>query len=117
MIMLASGGNETRTFGNYCLSPSGGLTLGFWSNKNGNKLLTGNANGTGTTLLPAVVTLLNSCQLVNANGSVHIFTNSYSAVQNLVAGRHRDEHGLHAVGAVGSVEAGRQLRVCGRQRV
>ena len=39
MIMLASGGSETRMFGNYCLSPSGGLTLGFWSNKNGNKLL------------------------------------------------------------------------------
>ena len=63
MIMLASGGTETHSFGNYCLSPSGGLTLGFWSNKNGNKLLTGNANGTGTTLLPAVVTLLNSCAL------------------------------------------------------
>jgi hypothetical protein len=40
-------------------------------------------------------------------------------LQNLVAGRHRDEHGLHAVGAVGNVEAGphRQLRVCGWQRV
>ena len=60
MIMLASGGTETRSFGNYCLSPSGGLTLGFWSNKNGNKIITGNTNGTGTTLLPAVVTLLNS---------------------------------------------------------
>ena len=31
-------------------------------------------------------------------------------LQNLVAGRQRDEHGLHAVRAVGSVEAGRQLR-------
>ena len=79
MIMLASGGTETRKFGNYCTSPSGGLTLGFWSNKNGNKLLTGNANGTGTTLLPAVVTLLNSCQMRNADGSVHTFSNVYSA--------------------------------------
>ena len=117
MIMLASGGTETRSFGNYCTSPSGGLTLGFWSNKNGNKLLTGSATGTGTTLLPAVVTLLNSCQLVNANGTIHTFNNSYSAVQKMVAERHRDEHGLHAVGAVGSVEAGRQLQLRGRQRV
>jgi hypothetical protein len=79
MIMLASGGSETRKFGNYCTAPSGGLTLGFWSNKNGNKLLTGNAAGTGPTLLPAVVTLLNSCQMRNANGTVHTFTNVYSA--------------------------------------
>ena len=85
-IMLASGGTETRSFGNYCLSPSGGLTLGFWSNKNGNKILTGNANGTGTTLLPAVVTLLNSCQLVNANGTVHTFTNIYSAFRTWLLG-------------------------------
>ena len=39
------------------------------------------------------------------------------SLQNLVAGRQRDKHGLHAVGAVGSVEAGRQLRFCGRQRL
>jgi hypothetical protein len=82
MIMLASGGTETRKFGNYCTSPSGGLTLGFWSNKNGNKLLTGNANGTGTTLLPAVVTLLNSCQMRNADGTVHTFSNVYSAFRS-----------------------------------
>ncbi len=86
MIMLASGGTETRSFGNYCLSPSGELTLGFWSNKNGNKIITGNTNGTGTTLLPAVVTLLNSCQLVNANGTIHTFTNSYSAFRTWLLG-------------------------------
>ena len=86
MIMLASGGSETRKFGNYCTSPSGGLTLGFWSNKNGNKLLTGNVNGTGTTLLPAVMTLLNSCQLRNANGTVHTFTNSYSLFRTWLLG-------------------------------
>jgi hypothetical protein len=89
MIMLASGGTETRTFGNYCVAPSGGLTMGFWSNKNGNKLLTGNANGTGTTLTTAVVNLLNagttSCPngvLRNADGTVHVFTNSYSAFRS-----------------------------------
>jgi hypothetical protein len=79
IVFPTGGGNETRTFGNYCTSPSGGLTLGFWSNKNGNKLLTGNPNGTGTTLTSGVVTLLNSCQMRNANGSVHTFSNSYSA--------------------------------------
>jgi hypothetical protein len=93
MIMLASGGDETRSFGNYCTSPSGGLTLGFWSNKNGNKLLTGSPNGTGTTLTAAVVNLLNagttSCPggvLRNANGSVHVFTNSYSAFRSWLLG-------------------------------
>jgi hypothetical protein len=66
----------TVNFGNYCTVPSGGLTLGFWSNKNGNKLITGNAAGTGTTLLPGVVTLLNSCSMRNANGSIHTFSGS-----------------------------------------
>jgi hypothetical protein len=86
MIMLASGGTETRTFGNYCTSPSGGLTLGFWSNKNGNKIITGSPTGNGTTLLPAVVTLLNSCQLVNANGSIHTFNSTYSAFRTWLLG-------------------------------
>jgi hypothetical protein len=86
MIMLASGGAETRTFGNYCTAPGGGLTMGFWSNKNGNKIITGNTSGNGTTLLPAVVTLLNSCQLVNANGTIHTFTNQYSAFRTWLLG-------------------------------
>lgn len=45
-------------FGNYCTSPSGGLTLGFWGNKNGQALI--NASD---------LTLLRSCNLVSANGS------------------------------------------------
>ena len=86
IVFPASGGSETRTFGNYCTSPSGGLTLGFWSNKNGNKILTGSSAGNGTTLFANVVTLLNSCALVNANGSVHVFTNSYSAFKTWLLG-------------------------------
>lgn len=86
MIMLASGGTETRTFGNYCTVPSGGLTLGFWSNKNGNKIITGNSSGNGGTLLPDVVTLLNSCQMRNADGTIHTFTNSYSAYKTWLLG-------------------------------
>ncbi len=84
IVFPASGGSETRTFGNYCTSPSNGLTLGFWSNKNGCKILTGST--TGATLYPAVVTLLNSCQLVNANGTIHTFTNSYSLFKTWLLG-------------------------------
>ena len=74
IVFPAAGGNETRTFGNYCTSPSGGLTLGFWSNKNGNKILTGSPTGTGTTLSSAALSVLNSCTyLRNLNGSAHTF--------------------------------------------
>jgi prealbumin domain-containing protein len=73
-------------FGNYCTIPSGGLTLGFWSNKNGNKVLTGNVNGNGTTLLPGVVTLLNSLCLRNADGSTHTFTSSYGGFRTWLLG-------------------------------
>ena len=36
---LAAGGNMTVEFGNLCLGAGGGLTLGFWSNKNGQALI------------------------------------------------------------------------------
>jgi hypothetical protein len=54
---------ETRvSFGNYCTRPSGGYTLGFWSNKNGlNRLLDGG------TAAPELA-LLSSLNLVDANG-------------------------------------------------
>lgn len=32
---LVSGGSITFDFGDFCLGAGGGLTLGFWSNKNG----------------------------------------------------------------------------------
>jgi hypothetical protein len=82
------GQTKIVNFGNYCTVPSGGLTLGFWSNKNGNKLITsdGANTGTGTTLKPEVVTLLNACQLRNANGTVHTFTNTYSAFRTWLLG-------------------------------
>lgn len=37
---VAAGGTATISFGNVCLGPGGGLTLGFWSNKNGQALIT-----------------------------------------------------------------------------
>jgi hypothetical protein len=45
-------------FGNYCTQPSGGLTLGFWSNKNGQALITSSD-----------LTALTGLNLVNADGS------------------------------------------------
>jgi hypothetical protein len=37
---VVAGGETTIRFGNVCLGPGGGLTLGFWSNKNGQALIT-----------------------------------------------------------------------------
>ncbi|MBI2782746.1 MAG: hypothetical protein HYX64_01490 [Gammaproteobacteria bacterium] len=34
-VEIVAGGTTTVSFGNYCMVPSGGKTLGFWSNKNG----------------------------------------------------------------------------------
>ena len=38
-ILLAAGDDKTLMFGNVCLGAGGGLTLGFWSNKNGQALM------------------------------------------------------------------------------
>ena len=58
----------TVKFGDVFLcNPSNGLTLGFWSNKNGNAILTANT--------PGWVTLLNGLNcLRNADGSKHTFS-------------------------------------------
>ena len=84
------GQQGTAVFGNYCTVPSGGLTLGFWSNKNGNKIITsdGTTTGTGKNLLQGVVTLLDSCHLVNANGGMHTFstTNGYADFRTWLLG-------------------------------
>ena len=37
---VVANGTTTIRFGNVCLGPGGGLTLGFWSNKNGQALIT-----------------------------------------------------------------------------
>jgi len=37
---VTAGGTTTISFGNVCLGPGGGLTLGFWSNKNGQAIIT-----------------------------------------------------------------------------
>jgi hypothetical protein len=80
----------TVNFGNYCTVPGGGLTMGFWSNKKGNKIITsdGATTGTGKNLKPGVVSLLNGCQLRNANGTIHTFsaTNGYADFRSWLLG-------------------------------
>jgi hypothetical protein len=57
-ITVADGGTGNVEFGNLCVGAGGGLTLGFWSNKNGQALV-------GSTDLAMLVAL----NLRNANGS------------------------------------------------
>ena len=58
IITLEDNDNKTVEFGNLCLGTGGGLTLGFWSNKNGHALF-------GSDDLALMVSL----NLRNANGS------------------------------------------------
>jgi hypothetical protein len=64
--------------------PSGGLTLGFWSNKNGCKILTGST--TGTVMYQGVVDLLNGLCLRDAGGAVHVFTSDYGKFRTWLLG-------------------------------
>jgi hypothetical protein len=63
VIPLANGEDKTVTFGNVCLGPGGGHTLGFWSNKNGQATM-----NDGGTMVPEL-TLLSSLNLRDASGS------------------------------------------------
>jgi hypothetical protein len=64
-VTLVADDTQNVSFGNVCLGGGGGLTLGFWSNKNGQKLETA-----------ADFTLLTSLCLRTANGSNQDFTGS-----------------------------------------
>jgi hypothetical protein len=77
--------SASATFGNYCFSdPSGGLTLGYWSNKNGQRILQQND--------PAWRTLLSGLNLRNANGTGYdvpalgTFTNAYASFRTWILG-------------------------------
>ena len=70
-------------FGNYCTIPSGGLTLGFWSNKNGQTVLQAHD--------PAWRTLLNGLNLRTANGGLYqvpsgSFSTAYSNFRTWLLG-------------------------------
>jgi hypothetical protein len=70
-------------FGNYCFSaPANGLTIGFWTNKNGEKLLNSVAPMGGKTWQQCLNDL--AC-LRNANGTLHTFTN-YADLKSWLSG-------------------------------
>jgi hypothetical protein len=73
-------GSYTASFGNVCKSaPTGGFTIGFWGNKNGQTILTGSANG--NTLNTAAQNLLRSLNLRNGNGT-YLYTGTNTAPTN-----------------------------------
>jgi hypothetical protein len=59
-VTVPDGGTGTALFGNVCVGAGGGLTLGYWSNKNGQARITGQLDS-----LAALTTL----NLVNADGT------------------------------------------------
>jgi hypothetical protein len=61
--VLVSGQDTTVRFGNVCLGSGGGLTLGFWSNKNGQNAQFSTALAAGT------LSFLSGLNLRNADGS------------------------------------------------
>jgi hypothetical protein len=69
-FLLAADGTQNVRFGNVCLGAGGGLTLGFWSNKNGQKL-----EGADD------FALLTSLCLRTASGGDQNFTGSVAANQ------------------------------------
>ena len=75
-LTLAIGDDATAKFGNVCTGAGGGLTLGFWSNNNGQKIVTGST--TGNTLLAADQNLLRGLNLRNANGT-YLYTGTTTA--------------------------------------
>lgn len=58
-------------FGNLCVGAGGGLTLGFWSNKNGGAILTGSSTGKTISNISSTfyLSLINGSYLRNASGA------------------------------------------------
>lgn len=71
--------SERVEFGNLCLGCGGGKTLGFWSNKNGQKLFLGNNNGAGS------IAMLNALNLKDGAGADADFT-AYDAFRTWLLG-------------------------------
>jgi hypothetical protein len=69
-LTVTAGQTTLVAFGNYCTIPSHGLTLGFWSNKNGQALISS-----------ADLTMLVALNLRNANGT-NFDPGNYSALKN-----------------------------------
>jgi hypothetical protein len=70
-VTINANDNHEVLFGNVCLGGGGGLTLGFWSNKNGQKLETA-----------ADFTFLNSlCLVAGVNGGHQVFSTTLSTAK------------------------------------
>jgi len=81
-VNVTVGAGETKTveFGNVCLGPGGGHTLGFWSNKNGQATL-----NDGASMCPEL-TLLNGLSLRNGAGADTNFACDYTTFRNWLLG-------------------------------
>jgi hypothetical protein len=77
-VTVDAGETETVEFGNLCLGPGGGHTLGFWSNKNGQATM-----NDGASLCPEL-TLLNNLYLRNGSGARMNFACDYTAFRNWI---------------------------------
>lgn len=75
-VTVDAGETETVEFGNLCLGPGGGHTLGFWSNKNGQATM----NDGGSVC--SELTLLNGLYLRNGAGTRMNFGCDYNAFRN-----------------------------------
>ena len=84
VTVSAAACNQISNFGGVCVHPlANGFTLGYWSNPNGKAVLTPND--------PAWRTLLNGCNLRNANGSAYSvpggsFSTAYSNFRTWLLG-------------------------------
>ena len=79
-VTINAGDNKTVEFGNLCLGPGGGHTLGFWSNKNGQATM-----NDGGSLVPEL-NLLDSQCLRNASGTDTNFAGNYTNFRNWLLG-------------------------------
>jgi hypothetical protein len=98
-ITLAAGDDKTLEYGNVCIGPGGGLTLGFWSNKNGAKLETAPAlamlaalnlrNADGSDFNPATTAQLSSWLLsANATNMANMLSAQLAAMElNVYTGK------------------------------
>jgi len=121
-VSLAAGDTQDVAFGNVCLGAGGGLTLGFWSNKNGQRLETAadfsfltalclrNATGAnqdfpGTNSLATNQALLNSWLLsANATNMAYMLSAQLAAMELNV--RHGFVSGARLVRTGGCGNAG-----------
>lgn len=89
LTTLQQGDHRLIAFGNVCTGAGGGLTLGFWSNKNGQALITTTNKGQPTDTLQAnVQTLLDGLNLRKGDGTFLYTGNplTYSQLRSFLLG-------------------------------